>query len=184
MLNLKIDQDTELILLEPGHAHSLFALTDKNRLYLREWLPWLDSTATIEDTENFIRGAREKFAGNKAFETGIWYKGKLAGVIGLHEINWEQDSTAIGYWLGEEYQGLGLITGASREVVNYCFNELHLKNIFINCAVDNTKSRAIPERLGFTFYKIQEHAEMLYGRLVDHAVYSMSLEQYKQNHNL
>jgi RimJ/RimL family protein N-acetyltransferase len=34
----------------------------------------------------------------------------LTGVVGYHAIDWENRSTALGYWLGEEYQGKGLVT--------------------------------------------------------------------------
>jgi ribosomal-protein-serine acetyltransferase len=173
MLNLKINTDAELRLLELEHAAELFALTDKNRPYLREWLPWLDTTVTVDDTKFFIQCTLDKFSSNKAFETGIWYKGKLAGVIGLHEINWEKNLTAIGYWIGAEFQGLGLVTGACKAVINYTFTEFKLKKIFIYCAIENYKSRAIPERLGFTMEGIKENAEMLYGTVVDHAIYSL-----------
>jgi ribosomal-protein-serine acetyltransferase len=173
MLNQKIDRNTELKLLEMEDSAELFALTDKNREYLRQWLPWLDSTNTIEDSKDFIRFSLEKYTGNKAFEAGIWFKGKLAGVIGLHEINWVNDSTAIGYWLGEEFRGNGIMTRTCQAVINYCFAELNLKNIYINCAVENARSRAIPERLGFQLEGIKENAEMLYGKIFDHAVYSL-----------
>ncbi len=179
MRTFPIDNNTELRILEKQDGYELFLLTDKNRAYLREWLPWLDSTVKQEDTENFIQSCLEKFAGSKAFDAGIWYKGQLAGVIGLHEIDWQNEKAAMGYWLGEEFQGNGLITKACKEVIKYVFVELNLKKLEIRCATENSKSRAIPVRLGFTEEKVVEMAECLYGRFVDHVVYVMnSQNQY------
>ena len=61
MFNLKIDNDTKLKLLEKEDAYELFALTDKNREYLRRWLPWLDTVTRVEDSLNFIQAGKEKF---------------------------------------------------------------------------------------------------------------------------
>ena len=44
---------------------------ERNRARLRAWLPWVDSTRTLEDRKNFIRGALEQFAGNNGFQAGI-----------------------------------------------------------------------------------------------------------------
>ena len=55
----------------------------------------------------------------------------------------------IGYWLGEQFQGKGIMTAACRVLVNYAFNEFKLHRVEIKCATGNTKSCAIPERLLF-----------------------------------
>jgi len=42
-------------LLKERHAEELFALMNQNRKYLREWLPWLETNKSLEDTKEFIR---------------------------------------------------------------------------------------------------------------------------------
>ncbi|WP_143521686.1 GNAT family N-acetyltransferase, partial [Pseudomonas sp. 2995-3] len=76
-----------------------------SRDYLREWLPWVDYTNSVEDSKDFIKGALKQFSNNNGFQAGIWYQDQLAGVVGLHGINWANESTSIGYWLGDRYQG-------------------------------------------------------------------------------
>jgi ribosomal-protein-serine acetyltransferase len=44
---------------------------ERNRARLRGWLPWVDSTRTLEDRKNFISGTLEQFAGNNGFQAGI-----------------------------------------------------------------------------------------------------------------
>ena len=63
----------------------------------------MDTTRTVEDLKNFIRGALKQFAHNKGFAAGIWHEDRLAGIIGYDPIDWENRSTELGYWLGEEY---------------------------------------------------------------------------------
>lgn len=172
-LKIKIDDDLELRLLEEPHAEELFALTDQNRAYLRKWLPWLDDNRSLSDTKEFIKNAIKQFANNNGFQAGIWFQGKLVGVIGYHEIDWANRRTSIGYWLGEFFQGGGLVTKACRALVDYAFNELKLNRVEILCAVDNKRSRAIPERLGFKEEGILRQFEWLYDHFVDHVVYGM-----------
>src|SRR5699024_1785292 len=180
MFYFKLNEDSELRLLEPRHAESLFLLTDKSRNHLREWLSWVDFIKEVNDSKSFIEGTLKQFGNNNGFQAGIWYRGGLAGVIDLHGINWSNKSTSIGYWLGEEFQGKGLITNACKSVINYCFNELKLKRIEIYAATENHKSQAIPERLGFQKEGCIRNREFLYDRYVDHYVFGLIREEYNQ----
>jgi ribosomal-protein-serine acetyltransferase len=175
----RLTQDTKLRLLEERHAEELTNLTDRNREHLRAWLPWVDASRTLEDRKNFIRDALKQFAQNKGFTAGIWYEGSLAGVIGYFPIDWENRSTELGYWLGEEYQGKGLVTAACRALVDHAFGELGLNRVVISCATENEKSCAIPERLGFRREGIHRQAEWLYDHFVDHVTYAALASEWQ-----
>ncbi|MFZ0369758.1 MAG: GNAT family protein [Halobacillus sp.] len=168
-----INEHTELRLLEERHAEELFQLTDSSRASLRQWLPWIDATKSVENSREFIKGTLNQFCKNDGFQAGIWYKGELAGVAGLHTINWSNRSTSIGYWPGESFQGKGLMTQACQAIVDYCFQELDLKRIEIRAATGNEKSLAIPKRLGFKKEGCLEKSELLYGEYVDHYVFGL-----------
>lgn len=179
MVRFGIDDETELRLLKERHAEELFVLMNQNRKYLREWLPWLDTNKSLDDTEEFIKGSLEQFANNSGFQSGIWFRGRLVGVIGYHKIDWANRATSIGYWLGASFQGKGLMTKACRVLVDYAFNEFGLNRVEIRCAVENKKSRAIPQRLGFREEGIIRQAEWLYDRFVDHVVYGMLASEWQ-----
>lgn len=173
MFSLKVDNEIELGLFEVKQAPTLFALVDQNREYLREWLPWLDATTSVEDTKTFIKGALQQFAENNGFQAGIWYKGELAGTIGFHYVHWVTGRTEIGYWLGKNHEGHGIMTRATRKLVEYAFNDLGLNRVEIRCATGNHKSRAIPERLGFTREGTLRQVFRNYDQLFDIVVYGM-----------
>jgi ribosomal-protein-serine acetyltransferase len=103
----------------------------------------------------------------------------LAGVIGYDPIDWENHSTEVGYWLGEEYQGQGLATIACRALVEHAFLELGLNRVSIACATENKKSCAIPERLGFRREGVQRQAEWLYDHFVDHVIYAALASEWR-----
>ena len=179
MFCIQVDEDLSLGLFEKRHAEELADLIDSSRSYLREWLPWIDFSKTTEDSEQFIQRSLEQFARNDGFQLAIHYKGKIAGIIGLHAINWSNRSTSIGYWLGEGFQGNGLMTKATAAVVRYCFEKLELHRIEIRAATGNTKSRAIPERLGFQKEGCIRECEWLYDHFVDHYVYGLLRKDYQ-----
>jgi ribosomal-protein-serine acetyltransferase len=72
------------------------------------------------------------------------------------------------------------MTAACRAVVRHAFAEMHLQRVVIRCAVENRRSRAIPERLGFKLEGVEREAEWLYDHFVDLAVYSL-LERERSN---
>jgi len=178
MFYYPIGEDAELRLLEAGHASALFALIEDNRHHLRQWLPWVDHTRTVEDSRGFVELCLRQFSQSNGFHAGIWYQGELAGVIGHHRIDWASGATIIGYWLGERYQGKGLVTRAVQAYMRHAFLEIKLNRFEIRCAVGNERSRAIPERLGFKPEGVLRDAEWLYDHFVDHVIYGMLAREY------
>ena len=95
------------------------------------------------------------------------------GVVGHHQIDWRNRLTSLGYWVAEEQQGRGVVTAACHALVTHAFAHARLNRVEIRCAVDNHKSRAIPQRLHFTQEGLIRDAEWLYDHFVDHIVYAM-----------
>ncbi len=172
MSSLAIRPGVTIDTLELRHAEELFALTDHNRDYLRRWLPWLDAIRVVEDTRSFIRATLAQTRDNRGFQAAIVSGGRVTGVIGHHQIDWRNRATAMGYWLGEEYQGQGLVTAACRRLVDHGFGVMGLHRIEIRCAIENHRSRAVPRRLGFGLEGQLREAEWLYDHWVDHVLYA------------
>jgi len=172
----------ELRLVEDNDAEMLFNLIDRNRRHLRQWLPWLDANTSIDDTRLFIRHSQEQFSSKKGFQAAIWFENKIAGIIGYHPIDWQNRSVMIGYWLGEEFQGKGIMTAACQALVHHAVDELKLHRIEIKCATGNTKSCAIPERLRFTKEGIIKDGEWLYDHFVDLVLYRMLDREWANAH--
>jgi len=183
MFIYKIDDNISLKLIELNDAERVFELTDNSRLYLKEWLPWLDFTKNVEDTKDFIQGCLKGYAENNSLNTVILFNGEIVGTAGFNSINWSNKTAYIGYWLGEEYQGNGIMTKVAKALTNYAFNHLHLNKVEIRAAVENKKSRSVPERLGFVNEGIIRQAEWLYDHYVDHAVYGVLANEWRENNS-
>ena len=167
MFRAQIRDQVYLQLLEERHAAEVFALVDQEREYLREWLPWVDATETLDDTLSFIKSSLEQFASNHGFAAGIWSDGRFAGVVGTHKLDLLNRKGEIGYWLGRSAQGQGIVTAACRAVVTHLLGDMDLNRVEIHCAVGNEKSCAVALRLGFTEEGMAREAQLLHGTFRD-----------------
>lgn len=108
MFYYPVNDDIQLKLLTVQDADEVFTLTDTSRPHLRQWLPWVDGTKTVDDTRSFIQTTLNQFVLNNGFHTGIWYRGQLAGCVGLHHIHWANRHSSIGYGLQSDFKGMAL----------------------------------------------------------------------------
>ena len=172
----------ELRLLQLADAEELFALTDVNRRYLRQWLPWLDGVTQVEDSRDFIARAMQQSAEQEGLVTAICDGGRIVGTIGFNRIEQLDRTGYIGYWLAESHRGQGIMTESCRSLIKYGFATLKLDRVVIACATENQRSRAIPLRLGFTHAGVMRDAEWLYNEFVEHDIYAL-LQRDWHSHN-
>jgi ribosomal-protein-serine acetyltransferase len=161
-----------LRLLQEDDAPELQALIEANRANLSRWLPWAGGQ-TLEDTAGFIRATRKQLVESDGFQTAIACEESIAGVVGFVGVDWQNGSTNVGYWLGEDQRGKGIMTKAVRALAGHAFSVWNLNRVEIRVAIENRPSRAIPERLGFRQDGILRAAQLVQGRYFDLAVYSM-----------
>jgi ribosomal-protein-serine acetyltransferase len=134
---IRVLPSLELRQLEVADTASLFALTEANRTYLREWLPWLDHVTRPEGSQRFIEAAAKQAAEGTALALGILVENDLQGVIGYNQITPQNRCATIGYWIAEPMQGRGIMTAACQALVDYGFTHLGLNRQVIACAVGN-----------------------------------------------
>ncbi len=177
---LKVDSDLWLKEVQASDAQEVFTLTNRNRSYLREWLPWLDHTQAVGDTLQFIETCRIQAQKNEALQFCIWWDNRIVGKIGYHRFDFSNRATSLGYWLDAEAQGRGIMTRSCKALVDYAFSDLKMNRVEIRCAVKNERSRAIPERLGFQAEGVLREAEWIYDHFVDLEVYGMLTNDWKR----
>jgi ribosomal-protein-serine acetyltransferase len=173
-LKLRVDGSVELRQVSEGDTQVLTELIERNRRYLREWLPWLDNSTGIHDTARFIGRSLEQADDENGYTFAIVCNGALAGIIGQHYVDSLNRRTEIGYWLDASHQGSGIVTKSTARLADYAFAEQNCNRVILHCAV----GRAVAERLGFTQEGILREAEWLYDHYVDLVVYSMLKSQW------
>ncbi|WP_339282909.1 GNAT family protein [Paenibacillus sp. FSL R5-0486] len=179
MFKYQMDTATYVSLLAMKDAPQLYNLIDRNRDHIGAWLKFPSMTLTEDDSRNFIKRTRIRYAQDDGYWLGIWCGDELAGSIGYLYIDQENKKTEIGYWLGQEYEGRGLITKSIKILIDYAFDELELNKVEIGVATDNLKSRAIPEKLGFQREGELRDYEYINGTYLNRIIYGLKADQWR-----
>ena len=177
---LIVEPGIELRQFEPRDAEPLLAAVERNRAYLREWLPWVDQTQSARDILHFFERVRQQFIEGRGPNAGIWIDGDLRGSIGCHAIEWANWNCSIGYWLDATLQGRGLVTLCCAVFLDYLFDDVGLHRVTIQCGTGNHRSCAIPKRLGFEREGVMRQAEWVNDRWVDLVVWGMLADDWRR----
>jgi ribosomal-protein-serine acetyltransferase len=180
MLKFSLGNDADLRLLLPHHAPVYSALVIQNTDYLSRWLPWVTADFDEAKAGEIIRQYLQRLMDDAGILYGIFYQEKFSGWISHR---WERRflRTEIGYWIGEQYQGKGLVTRATKAMTDYAFGELGLKRSEIICEVGNDASAAVPQRLGYTFEGVRRKNFFRDGLMRDVNVYVAFADEWPSN---
>lgn len=173
---LIVNDHIHLQQLRMAHAGIIFETIDRDRNYLRRWLPFVDQTRKPEDTKDFIKQLHQNLKNDYVYT--IWYKGDFAGLAGYKDSDPVNQKTEIGYWLAENMQGKGIMIQTVKKLVDFAFRNLNRNRVQIKVAVENHKSSAIPKKIGFVFEGIEREGEFHTDRFYDLALYSMLKKEW------
>jgi ribosomal-protein-serine acetyltransferase len=153
-------------------AAELISVVAVNREHLAPWLPWA-ATYSHQDALDFVTKSRARVEAEDGLEGAVVVDREIVGGAGFHAVDRVNHSTSIGYWLAADAQGTGLMTATVTKLLDHAFGTWGLHRVVIEAVVDNRRSRAIPERLGFTQEGVQRGAKVIRGRYEDAALYAM-----------
>lgn len=103
----------------------------------------------------------------------IEVEGEAAGGIGLVlGVDVERVSAEIGYWIGEPFWGRGIAAAALWAVTEFAFDAYDLTRIFALPFANNTPSRRVLEKAGYTLECILRRSAIKEGRIRDQALYA------------
>ena len=119
---------------------------------------WQPHTS-VENSREIIRTVLSK---PETYAVCLKENGKPIGSIGFHrnDLATEDDEYELGYWIGRQYWGQGLIPEASREMLRYAFEDLGMNRIWCGYYEGNEKSRRVQEKLGFVYQQSTEGIEV------------------------
>ena len=154
-------------------AETIFGAINENREFLQKWLPFVEFTNDVSDTELFLKSVSHNADKTKNYVFAIWYKHEFAGLIGFKDTDWVNHKTEFGYWLVEKMQGKGIITNTLKKLIEHAFSDLKLNRIQIKVAIGNSKSAAIAKNLGFTLEGTERDGEFHHNKYLDLQVFSL-----------
>ncbi len=177
--------DNELLarVLTADDAASVFEVVRRNEHHLMEFMHWMVPDYSLQMAEEFIEATRKSIENKEHLGFGIFRRDRLLGVIGFVSFDWKARKTEIGYWIDKDEQGKGIISRASRYLIDYAFDGLDLNRIEIRCSSENLRSAAIPKRLGFRFEGHLRQSEFRNGKLHDFLTFGLLRSDRKPAEN-
>lgn len=148
---------------QPEDAAGLKQVIDRNLDHLRPWMPWVaHEPEPLQQKTERLREFRAMFERDEDLIYAIFdaADSEVLGGTGLHPRT-GPEAREVGYWIGREHEGQGLITESTAALTRVGFELLALDRIEIHCDPRNVRSAAIPRRLGY------EHEATLRRRLAD-----------------
>jgi RimJ/RimL family protein N-acetyltransferase len=151
-----IQIETPRLIIRPVHLGDEFPLNKaiNNSLnLLQKWQAWAKDPS-IEATRGFVQQGVFAWASCfvENFPMVVIHKQnqKIIGASGYNDhsdIN--QGLYEIGYWCDVDYQGKGYVTEYANALTRYAFDALKATKVVISIWIENKKSIAVAERLGF-----------------------------------
>jgi ribosomal-protein-serine acetyltransferase len=170
---LSVGEDLALVVLEREDAPALQRLIEIDRARLARYLPWA-AQQELEQTRAFIgRRVLGSLVAADGLELGLWWRGALRGMVGIHSVRQMPKRGSLGYWVTPEVEGNGVVTRALRALIGKAFGDLAFTRLDIRAEPENARSRAVAERLGFRFEGVLPVAAGAREGYVDHAIYGM-----------
>ncbi|MBJ7987470.1 N-acetyltransferase [Bacillus mycoides] len=166
LLDVPLQIETDRLILraplQAGDGNVVYQAIKDSINELKQWLLLFQSIPTVEETEIILRNAHIDFLKRESFRYLIYHKdtNDFIGTASLHGINWKISKCEIGYWINTQFSGKGYMTEAVSELTNLGFQLLKFRRIEIRCESNNTKSRTIPEKLGFELEGILRNEDL------------------------
>lgn len=159
-VSLRRDSRDHLTPFEPewGHDHLSAEFFDRRRAaQLRDWTMGLSRSFLIFDraTAALIGGMNINNIARGAAQFG-----------------------ALGYWLGQSYQGLGYMTEAAHLTAQYAFGPLALERLNAATLPHNHRSMAMLKRIGFTEEGFAKAYLQINGQRQDHVLFGLLKSDY------
>ena len=99
--------------------------------------------------------------------------GRLEGSVGIMNVDRQEGRCELGYWMARENRGRGIATRSVRLLSRWAFDNLPVDRIEIHAEPENTASRLVAERAGFTFEGVLRSYLVNKGIRRDAASYSL-----------
>ena len=158
-------------------AEELYKIVNESRATLREWLPWVDKTNSVEDefTHYLVELNQKHWEEGRGFSYLIYQKetNQILGIVDLCHVEEKHQSAEIGYWLSDAATGHGYMQEAVHALEKTAF-ELGLNRIIIRNDTLNLRSAHVAERCGYVLEGVmrQDFWDDFHQRLRDTNIWS------------
>jgi RimJ/RimL family protein N-acetyltransferase len=152
-----LDNDTILRWLTVDDADALARAVEESLDHLKPWMPWADSQSTETTFQRGrLRNQPRQRERREEWQYGLFgaSDGDFLGAFGLMTRR-GPGTLEIGYWMHVDAGGRGRATAAARALTDAGLRVDGIDRMIIVCDEANTRSAAIPERLGYKLDRVE-----------------------------
>ncbi|MEK6848941.1 MAG: GNAT family protein [Nanoarchaeota archaeon] len=144
---------------------------------LSKWIPVIPHPYTKKNAREFVVMAKKQWTKKTDYTYGIQLDDLLVGCIGLHVK--KHDAAEIGYWLGKEYRGQGIVPEAAHAVMTEAFKSLRLHRIYAKFLEGNNGSGRVMKKLGMQKEGVNRDADKVKNKYFNSITYSILRNEFR-----
>lgn len=115
----------------------------------------------------------------KNYHWAIEYKKQVIGTISVVDYSEVNESCEIGYCIGKDYWGKGIMTEALIAVINFLFLEVGYNRIMLKHDINNIASGKVMQKAGMKYEgTLRQATKKMDERFVDICMYSILHEEW------
>lgn len=125
---------------------------------------------SVEESREIIKSV---LSAKETYAVCLKEYGKPIGSVGINfkensNIDLKDGEGELGYWLGVEFWGKGIIPEACKELIRHAFEDLKLEKLWCASHKGNHNSERVKEKCGFVFCaESKNELQQLTGEIVD-----------------
>ena len=166
--SIPVTEALTLIAIDEQYVSDLHQLVVKNQRWLQQSLSWPAAVRSEEETRRHVQGNVMLHQRDYAKMFLLFLDKQLIGVLSFNQIEPQNKTAYIGYWIDEEHQGQGYLSRSRSGLV---------RRFVIKCRVANTRSNQVALRNGFALEGCLRQAEYLNGRYDDQNIYARIIDR-------
>lgn len=174
---------TERLLLRPFSGDDAPAILEifSDARTMEYWSA--EPISSLDEAEKLLRADIEWAAlkTTRAWAIAIPDSNRYAGKISLFQIDERNRRAEIGYLLGRQHWGKGLMTEAMSAVLAFAFDEMRLHRIEVDTDPDNQPSLALLARFGFAREGYFRDRWRVHGAWHDSVMLALLEDDYRKN---
>lgn len=167
----------------PGDFNEWSQLRAASREFLEPWEPrWPEDDLTRPAFRHRIRRYDADREAGLALPLFVCQKSnsRLVGGVTLGSIRrGAAECCSLGYWLGEQHSGKGLMLDALKCLIPHVFDRMRLHRIEAACIPDNARSQRLLEKVGFRHEGYLNGYLKINGAWRDHLLYALIAEDWQ-----
>ncbi|MFC8125096.1 GNAT family N-acetyltransferase [Streptomyces sp. NPDC057302] len=180
MFAISLGEGAELRPIEPWQAQEFLTHVDRAREYAGPWVPLTALTTDLESARERLQSFADRQAADTGRLYGIWLDGTLVGGVLFRIFDTANESCEVGVWLEPSAAGRGLITKASRVVIDWAVDTRGMHRVEWLASSANDRSIAVAERLGMTRDGVLRESFVWQGVRHDMEVWSVLAPQWRK----